>query len=628
MKASWQEKKLGELAELKGRIGWRGLTAKEYTKSGPLFLSVHSLNYGDYVDFRDAFHISEERYYESPEIMLQEDDVLICKDGAGIGKVGILGALPDRATINSSLLLIRSGKSILPKFLYHCLSSPYFQKIVNSRLNGATTPHLYQRDIIEFPVILPPLPEQEKIVAILDEAFDCIATAKANAEKNLQNAKTLFESHLQAVFNQRGGEWLEELVGSFCDVKHGFAFDSEEFSNNVPHGKPIVITPGNFTEDGRLLFNAKNTKRFSGIPPVGFCFDIGDMVVVMTDLSSKMKILGKPALVETENVLHNQRIGRVVFLNDKIEKRFLYYFMLSEGFLRSIKESATGTMVRHTAPKRILNNLLPFPRDLKVQQAIVAKLDALREETQRLESIYQQKLVALGELRKSLLHKAFSGELTEQWRRSNIIPFPTRIPDISTTDLHAGILAIAYDVHEKKGNVKHFGHVKAEKMAHMVEAYVAIELGRTPVKDAAGPNDFSHLKRVEHRAEKAGYFKFQRVKGAGYRVTKYSRFDELIKQTRDKLGNQNQEIDRLLELMLPMDTQQAEVVCTVFAAWNNLLLDSQQPTDENIVFEARENWHPAKLNIPREKFFTAIEWLKEKGIVPTGKGKKVMAKAH
>lgn len=164
----WVKKQLGDLAELRGRIGWRGLTAKEYTKTGPLFLSVHSLNYGDYVDFRDAFHISQERYKESPEIILQKDDVLICKDGAGIGKLGIVGELPGEATINSSLLLIRSSKSIHPKFLYWCLSSPYFQRIVNSRLNGATTPHLYQRDITEFPVLLPPFTDQERILAMLD----------------------------------------------------------------------------------------------------------------------------------------------------------------------------------------------------------------------------------------------------------------------------------------------------------------------------------------------------------------------------------------------------------------------------------------------------------------------------
>jgi type I restriction enzyme, S subunit len=412
MKNRWEHKPLGELAELRGRIGWRGLTAKEYKKSGPLFLSVHSLNYGDRVDFRDAFRISQERYIESPEIMLRENDVLICKDGAGIGKLGIVGELPEPATINSSLLLIRSGKEILPRFLYRCLSSPYFQAIVNSRLNGATTPHLYQRDITDFPVVLPPLPEQQRIVAILDEAFEGIATAKANAEKNLQNSRAIFESQLQSVFSQRGPGWVKKAVGELCEIKHGFAFDGADFSSDVPDGHPLVITPGNFTESGRLLFNAKNTKRFQGTAPIGFKFDVGDLVTVMTDLSSKMKILGKPAFVEAEGVLHNQRIGRVIFLNKDIEKRLLYYFMMTEGFLRNIKSSTTGTMVKHTAPKRILSNVITFPKDHKQQLKIIGMLDGIRKETEHLGRIYEGKRAALEALKRSLLHRAFSGELT------------------------------------------------------------------------------------------------------------------------------------------------------------------------------------------------------------------------
>jgi len=124
-----------------------------------------------------------------------------------------------------------------------------------------------------------------------------------------------------------------------------------------------------------------------------------------------MKILGKPAFVEMDGVLHNQRIGRVVFFDADIEKRFVYYFMMSERFLKNIKESATGTMVKHTAPKRILSNSISFPRERKEQNEIVAKFDFLLEETQRLEAIYQRKLTALDELKKSLLHQAFSGQL-------------------------------------------------------------------------------------------------------------------------------------------------------------------------------------------------------------------------
>jgi len=309
----------------------------------------------------------------------------------------VMGVIPKPGRIESSFLYYF--------FLDHDLSE---------FANEAHLPSIKKTVVEGWPISVPAsLLEQRRIDGILDEAFEGITTAKANAERNLQNARALLASHLQSVFTQRGPGWVEELVGSICDVKHGLAFDGAEFSSDIPEGNPLVITPGNFTEDGKLLFNEKNTKRFSGKPPAGFLFDVGDLVVVMTDLSSKMKILGKPAFVETDDVLHNQRIGRVVFLNDHIEKRFLYYFMMTEGFLKTIKESAIGTMVKHTAPKRILSNVIPYPRDRKEQRSIITRLDSLRDETQHLESIYQRKLAVLEALKKSLLHQAFAGELCE-----------------------------------------------------------------------------------------------------------------------------------------------------------------------------------------------------------------------
>jgi type I restriction enzyme S subunit len=307
----------------------------------------------------------------------------------------------------NTVLYVKDFHGNDPRFIFYLLKN--FD--LNRFASGSGVPTLNRNFVHDELVNVPTFPEQKHIAAILDEAFDGIATAKANAEKNLQNARALFESYLQSVFTQSGEGWVQEPIGSVCDIKHGFSFDGAEFSNWVSEGNPLIITPGNFTEDGKLLFSERNTKRFSGKPPAGFLFDVGDLVVVMTDLSSKMKILGKPAFVETDAVLHNQRIGRVVFSNDRIQKRFLYYFMMSERFLKNIKGSATGTMVKHTAPKRILSNLIPFPRDQKEQLAVISKFDALREETQRLESIYRQKLAALDALKKSLLHQAFSGQL-------------------------------------------------------------------------------------------------------------------------------------------------------------------------------------------------------------------------
>lgn len=193
----WMWCRLGEVANLAGRIGWKGLTASEYTQEGPLFLSVHSLNYGDYVDFRDAFHISQTRYDESPEIMLRPEDILICKDGAGIGKLGIVEKLPSISTINSSLLLIRKMDEISPKYLYYNLLSPFFQNIVNSRLMGATTPHLYQRDIINFPVPLPPLPEQAAIVARVEALLERVSALEAESARQRAWAEGLLQAALR-----------------------------------------------------------------------------------------------------------------------------------------------------------------------------------------------------------------------------------------------------------------------------------------------------------------------------------------------------------------------------------------------------------------------------------------------
>ena len=289
--------------------------------------------------------------------------------------------------------------------------------------------------------------------------------------------------------------------------------------------------------------------------------------------------------------------------------------LLSDPLQKRIREKGTGATVQGIKASLLKLIDISFPKDLSVQINLVKKLDLINREVKLLESIYQSKLNALDALKKSLLHKAFSGQLTSSQSQS-IIPFPTKIPDISATDLHAGILAIAHTFHESNRKLQNYGHVKAEKIAHMVESHLGIDLERFPVKDAAGPNDYPHLMRVEHRARKAGFFDFQRTENGGYRVEKKSGFDALILKTREKLGDRIQGIIDLMNEMVKMDTQQAEIFTTVYAAWNNLLLEGKQTTDEDIVLEARENWHPKKLNIERDKFFKAIPWMKKKGLIP------------
>lgn len=472
------------------------------------------------------------------------------------------------------------------------------------------------------PLFIPnEISEQQWIVTLLDEAFASIATAKANAEKNLQNARALFESHLQSVFAQNNKGWAEGPFSELCDIKHGYAFEGEFFSSD---GEYVLLTPGNFYETGGYRDRGEKQKYYTGEVPRAYILSEGDLLVAMTEQAAGL--LGSPILVpESDKFLHNQRLGLVIpkpgvpWTNE-----FFFHVFNTQAVRKKIHASASGVKVRHTSPTKIGEVVVLFPTSLSEQRSIVSTLEGLREETQRLESIYKKKLAALEELKKSLLHQAFTGELTKESSQPVVIePLLPPIPNFTPIELHAGILAMGYQAWEQVNRQWSFGHVMAEKFSHMTEALTGLDLGRKPVQDHFGPDDFPHFHKLEHRARMANYFTFKDGK-KGKIFVKGRGFESLVAKTRVALGDLNRKLDEVIKLMLPMDMQQAEIFATVWAAWNNLLLDGLTPTDEQIVLAARENWHPDKLKIERERFFGAIDWIRKKNICPQGKWKRVL----
>lgn len=197
---SWCESTIGNLLYFAGRVGWKGLKAEEYTSEGPILLSVYNLNDGDEVSFKRINYITNERYDESPEIMVRKNDILLTKDGAGIGKLGYVNELPEKTTINSSLLLIRPGDVANYKFIFYLLSGPALQNIVKDRITGSATPHLFQRDIKEFVLPVPSLPEQQEIVRILDSMLEKESRAKEAAQTVIDQIALLKKSILARAF--------------------------------------------------------------------------------------------------------------------------------------------------------------------------------------------------------------------------------------------------------------------------------------------------------------------------------------------------------------------------------------------------------------------------------------------
>lgn len=315
--------------------------------------------------------------------------------------------------INTEPMATNQGcKGLVPsdeldhKYLYYYLSS--IVQLLNDLGTGATFKELSGGKLKEVPIPVPPLPEQQRIVAVLDEAFAGIATARVAAEQSRQNARALFESHLQSVFSQRGERWSEAPLSSLCDIKHGFAFKSEFFTSD---GEYVLLTPGNFYESGGYRDRGEKQKYYCGEIPSGFVLRQGDLLVAMTEQAAGL--LGSSILVPSSGkYLHNQRLGLVVGkAGMPWSNEFFFHVFNTPAVRKAIHDSASGVKVRHTSPGKIGEVTVAFPQSIDEQKTIVAQLEALQEETQRLEALYHRKLEALNQLKQSLLHRAFSGQL-------------------------------------------------------------------------------------------------------------------------------------------------------------------------------------------------------------------------
>ena len=191
----WEVTKMGDVAFVKGRIGWRGLKASEYTTKGPyLIANKHLIN--NKIMWDKCDHLSEFRYDESPEIQLQLNDVIMSKDGT-IGQPAFIDFLPDRATINSTMMLLRvTNNGFAPEFLFYFLQGPHFKRFLAQKISGTSIPHLFQRDMKELKVTLPPLAEQEGIVEVLGVVDLAVAKAGEVIAKTERLKKGLMQTLL------------------------------------------------------------------------------------------------------------------------------------------------------------------------------------------------------------------------------------------------------------------------------------------------------------------------------------------------------------------------------------------------------------------------------------------------
>jgi type I restriction enzyme S subunit len=389
MRKGWEIKNLGEVCKV---IAGQSPEGKYYNNNGnglPFYQGKKE--YGNK-------YLGEPKIWTTKVTKEAEANDILMSVRAPVGPINFS---TQKICIGRGLAAIRASKLIDKEFLYYFLLKHEHEIIGNT---GAVFNSINKAQIEAIKIPLPPLSEQQKIVSILDDAFESIERTKSNAEQNLINARELFESISLKTFSDgiKIKNWPLEKLEKYCKVVVGYVGPiSKEYVND--ENGILLLSTKNIGDNGISLkkltrinksFHEKNKKSQ---------LESGDIIVARHGESGHSAVI--PEEIKEAHALN------VIIIKKSSELSSNYIsFLLNSGILNKISESKSGSVQEIINTSIIKDLIIPIPNTAE-QFKIVINLKSISEETKRLESIYYQKINDLEELKKSILQKAFNGEL-------------------------------------------------------------------------------------------------------------------------------------------------------------------------------------------------------------------------
>ena len=400
MKAGWTKMTLDEACHFSNGL-WKG--EKDPLINVGVIRNTNFRKDGSLDDSEIAYLDVEAKKFDKRR--LQFGDIILEKSGGGpkqpVGRVALFDKQDGLFSFSNftSAVRVKDPKKLDFRFLHKFLYWTYLSGVTERMQSHSTgIRNLDANAYKSIEIAYPPIPEQQRIVAILDEAFEAIAAARANVEQNRQNARALFESYLQSVFSQRGEGWVEKPLGEIADLLDCLHKTPTYAETGFPMVRVTDVKPGfldlsktrKVDEQTYISFSKGRTPR------------VGDIVF------SRVGSCGVSALVNSDEPFC---LGQnTMFILPKMNSVLLYHFLNSPNAKEQFEKFIEGTTQPTISMKSIRQVVVPIAPPAE-HQSLVDNINALRDETQRLESLYQRKIAALDELKQSLLQQAFSGNL-------------------------------------------------------------------------------------------------------------------------------------------------------------------------------------------------------------------------
>ena len=413
MKAGWEVKPLGEVTSVINGL-WKG-------KKGPYETAkvVRNTNFRPHgqLNLDDVAEIEVEAK-QLEKRKLSKGDIVLERSGGGpkqpVGRVVLFDMDEPNFSFSNftSVIRLTDREKLCPRFLHAQLNFWYAAGLTEQFQKQSTgIRNLDFKAYQLLPVTIPPLEEQNQIVAVLDAVFEGLTRAKENARANLQNARELFEATAIELIRTTDNQSQEVELGELIDFKNGHAFKSTD---------AIDASNVQLLRMGNLYQNQLDLGRKPAFYPDHFVNDFGKFEVYSGDLVMSLTgTVGKEdygfvvLIPEIENrLLLNQRIAKVeVKDTNRVDIQYLLFLMRTRSFLEELYTIATGTRQANLSTVQIKRMKIRVP-SIQTQRKIVAHLDLVKKSELELVSKYTAKLSDIADLRQSLLQKAFAGELT------------------------------------------------------------------------------------------------------------------------------------------------------------------------------------------------------------------------
>ena len=391
----WEVKRVKDVSTIKGRIGYRGYTVEDIVNDGNGAISLSPSNIVDgKLQFNSVTSITWEKYYESPEIMLCNGDIVMVKTGSSFGKVAFVDNLPQEATINPQFVIINNIKCD-NKWLCYLFDSDCIQKNVHKIVVGGAIPTMSQEEIANFKIAVPTLPEQHRIVSILSLWDTAIAKQTALIEQLALRKRGLMQQLLTGKKRLKGfeGEWKEVRLGEVALVIGGGTPNTsipDYWDGNIPWFTPSEIGKNKYVNISERTITEKGLNDSSAkILPKG------------TILFTSRATIGAKAILTTEATT-NQGFQSFVVSNGN-NNEFIYYYL--DIILNGIKQRASGSTFPEVSAESLRKISIKIP-GINEQNAIASVLVNADKEIE----IQKQKLSSLQEQKRGLMQVLLTGK--------------------------------------------------------------------------------------------------------------------------------------------------------------------------------------------------------------------------